>query len=683
MPSLRVVIIAVLLLNGLSGVAMAENVPEINQIRGVLLFEGFQHWLNLVYDLNEQKSSKSSNTSHSFRESYNASLQMALFDPLILETTLQASLLLNQDKSRNGSSFKSNFSTWRPFVKPIPPFDTFQYNFNGNGLSKSRIPFNLLSYSTRNTVQNTYTTPSTNDSAGNEFLITFLSSSLQSRFHFARTSTTTTNGDTTNDSLSNSYAYSAEHNYDDFSSTTLTASFSDQSGTTTAGSTITSSANSLGLSNSLTLGTIQRYSLLSSLQLNNTIVDTLPTRALFFTESFVATLGLALSADTSYTFTNTRSSYLTGADHKKTEVREITRNVGEIGIKHQLFDSLNTELRGSATFSRESDGKENSYSVNATANYTKKLPKGSSLSLGFNKGYNLVDRQVSSGTTYVTDELSKTIHQGDTIDLTVGDGVLRTVISVKSEDRLTTYTEGIDYTVNYALGSISILSGGGVSIDRAGNGSRLYLSYTIYKDPQLTYSSDMLSFTSNVTLFDNLVSLGAAWSDVSRTLIHGSDDNNLKGSRTLTFFIGSNYDSTTTHFSYRKSTTKDFTSQTFEGTGTASFSTGRSIFSLGLQDNYSIYDATLTTSGYRENLANATLSYSRDISQTLKLTLDGNVNDVRSGLKSPKDSVALRAKAQSIWNMFTINLNGQTVWIFETNGTTRNDSLHIDFSRYF
>ncbi|HIJ97179.1 MAG TPA: hypothetical protein HPP94_15870 [Desulfuromonadales bacterium] len=662
---------------------MADTASEFKQVKGVFLFEGFQHWLNVVYDLNEHKIAHDSNTSHAFSESYNASLQVALFDPLILDATLQASLLLNQEKSRNGSSFKSNFSTWQPFVKPLPPVDTFQYNFSGNGLSKSRIPFTLLSYSTRNTVQNTFTTPSTNDNAGNEFSITFLNSTLQSRFHFARTTTTTTNGDATNKSLSNSYSYSAEHNYGDFSATTLNASFSDQSGTTTGGTAMSSSANSLGLSNSLTLGTIQRYTLLSSIQLSNTIVDALPTRALYFTENFGATLGRALSADASYTFTNTRSSQLTGPTREKLDIREITRNVGDIGIKHQLFDSLGTELRGSAAFSRESDGKENSYAVNAIASYTKKLPQGSSLSLGFNKGYNLVDRQVSSSTTYVSDELSKIIHQGDTIDLTVGDGTLRSVTSVKSEDRLTTYTEGVDYTVNYALGRIFILSGGGVTIDMAGTGSRLYLSYTIFKDPQLTYSTDSVSVTSNLMLFDNLVSLGASWSDIKRTLIHGPEDNGLKGSQTMTFFVGSNYNTTTTRFSYRKATTGDFRTQTLEGSGSTSFSTGRALISIGLQNSYNMYGATLTASGYRENLANATLSYSRDILQTLKLVIDGNVNDVRSEIKPAKDSLSLRAKVQSAWNMFTINLTGQTVWIFETSSTSRNDSLHIDFSRYF
>ena len=668
MPTLLLLIIAVLLLPCTSAVAFAESIPEIQQVKGVFLYEGFQHWLNLAYNFSDSESHKNSksskNANHTFEESYNASLGLALFDPLIFDSTLQGSIVFDQNRSRNDKSYSASDNT------------SYQYNFSGSGLNKSRIPFTLISLRNINTVQNTFTPPTTTDNIGHEFGISFLHDKLQSKFQFARNSTDTTVAGTTSSSVSNSYSYSAEHEYGGFSTTTLSAAFADQSGGTSSGEKLTTSANSLSLTNSLSLGALRDYSLLSSFQMNNTSTDNLPTSSTSLSEAFVATLGRALSLNATYSLTNVRSTLLPGL------VQENTVNQGDVRIKHKLFESLYAELIGTVTLDKKSDGNDKRYSVSGNVKYIKNLPAGNRLSLGVSKGYDIVDRQVGSGTTIVIDELHSAVHQADVIQLALADGTLRSVSAIKSRNPIYTYVEGVDSTVNYILGRITILSGGGVNIDTDGAGIDLYISYTLYKDPQIKYSTDSFSVTSDLSLFDKQLTLGAAWSTVNHTLIKGPESNSLEGSRSMTLYVSGSYDIFTGRFNYRNEVSGSLATQTFEGNVAANWQTSKSLISLVANDIYSKYDATATSVAYSENTANATFSYERNV-LTGRLTLQGSVIDTRSELRPTKDSLALTAKYQITLNMVIINLSGQTAWIFNGSGTSRNDSAHIDFTRYF
>lgn len=662
MPTLLLLIIAVLLLS--SSPVLAEDFPRFNQVRGVLQYEGFNHWLNTSYDYSYNKTANSSSSNHALQESYNTSLQFALFDPRIFDANLQGIIDFDQNWSKDSTS-SSGSST------------SYQYNFSGSGLNKSRIPFTLLSFHTTDTVQNTFTPPTTTDTAGNEFGISFLNDKLKSNFHYARNSTDSKTAGISSSSTSNMYMYTAEHLYGTFSTTSFSAAFSDQSGGTSNGERLTSSNNSLGLSNSLRFGTQKNYSLLSQFQLSNSMTDKLPLRNFTYSEAFDATLGRALYLNTTYTLTNYRSTDLAG------QIQENTQNQGDISITHKLFESLNTELHGTADLNKNSDGTDDRYSVWGDTTYNKKISTGSNLMLGVRKGYDLVDRNVSSGMTTVRDERHATVHQGDVIQLALADGTLRSVSAVTSRNPIFTYIEGVDYTVNYTLGRITILSGGGVRIDMDGTGTDLYITYTLYKDPKLKYSSDTLSLTSGLSLLDSRLNIGASWSKSGQTVISGPALNSLQNSRSLSLYISGNYNPYFASFAYRNLVVGDLTSQAFEGNVMAHWQTANANFSLTARDTYNVYDATLNSVAYWDNNADMTISYSRYLMSNTMLTLQGNANDSRAELQPTKDSLSLRVNSQTVFNKITINLNGQTAWIFDQNGTTRNDSVHVDLTRYF
>ena len=665
MPSLFLLLIAVLLLPCLSGTALAEDFAELSQVRGVFIFGGFQHWLNLAYDFSDRKAGQSNSTNHILKESYNTALQMSLFDPNIFDSFLQGSVVFDQNRDRSETTSSANKTV------------SYQYNFNGNGLSKSRIPFTLLSFRTTDVIQNTYTPSTTTTNIGNEFGITFLNKRLQSRFQLARNSSDTTVSGTTSSSTYNTFSYAAEHEYGTFATTALTVAFSDQNGSTSNGENLTSTANSLSISNTLRFNAHSAYSLFSTFQLNNAVTDNLPTRYISYSENFTAVPGRALSFNAAYFLTNTRSSDRTGL------VLENTINRGDVSLKHQLFESLHTELDGRVALNTLSDGTENNYSVRGSATYTKNLPAGARLSLGFSKAHELVDRQVISGTTTIRDELHARVHQGDTIVPAIGDGTLSSVTAVMSRNPLYTYTEGIDYTVNYALGSIRILSGGGVSIDMDGTGTDLYITYTVYKDPQIKYSSDSFALTSDLMLFDRQVTVGAAWSETKRTLISGPADNGLENSRLIMMYAGGGNDTYTGRLAYQNQLSGGLTTQFFEGNAAANWQTAASLISLVARDSYNLYDGTSISAAYRENSADFMFMYSRDLRANAKFTLQGNINDLRSQVRSTKDSLSLKATYLIIMNMVTLKMSGQSAWIIENNSTSRNDSFHVDVTRYF
>jgi hypothetical protein len=670
-------IIAVAMLTFSTVPALAEDVPEVNLAKGLLLYESFQHWINVTYDFRDSKSGQNSNSSNDFRESYNASLQIALIDPRILDVNLQGSFVLDQSKNSTESSWKSNFSSWQPLKKPIPPVDMFQYNFGGSGLSRSRIPFSLLSFRTINKVQNTYTAPTSTDNVGNGFNITFLNEKLKSSFFFNRSNTDTTTDNISSNSLSNTYSYNAEHHFGSFSTTSFSVAFTDQNGSTSSGDTLSSSANSLQLHNSLLLGSRRNYTLTSSLQLTNSMTDKLPTRSLSVSEALGAALGQALFLTTTYALTNNRNSLPDGT------TQENTQNQGDINVTHKLFESLHTTLQGTVAFNKENEGTDNKYSVRGTITYNKKLAEGNLLSLGVSKGYDLADRQLGSNTSTVRDELHAGMRQGDVIKLALSDGTLRNVISIKSRDPIFTYVEGVDYTVNYTLGRITILSGGGVRIDMNGAGTDLYISYTIFKDPSLKYSTDTLSLNSSLTLFDSLLTLGASWSEAKHTLISGPASNSLQDSNSLMLSAESNYDTFTARISYAKEASGTLGSQIFEGSVAKVLQTSNAIVALTTRDSYSLFDATLTSASYWSNSADMSLSYRRDILANTTLTLQSNINDSRSDQQSARDSLSFKASCQSTMNLVTISLSGQTSWLLDTHGTSRNDSVQIDLTRRF
>lgn len=669
MPALVLFLISLLILPGALGVAQAESTYEIRAKKGLFVFEDFRQWVNLRYRFNDHDSSQGDNNStsvsHAFQESYNFGLNAAIYDPHLFDANLQAGILFDQNRNNNDTSYSSSNNV------------AYQYHFSGTGLDRSPSPFTLLSFRDIKTVESTYSLPYTSDITGHEFDIALRNVILPSKFHFDRNTLDIQGGGFDSSTVSNSYSYSVGHNYKDLSSTSLGASISEQTSRGSTGDEQGSSSYMLQFSNNLSLGTQKKYSLMTQLQLNDYKTDNLPQHNLNLSEIFQARLGEALNLEAIYTLSKSSSTDFAG------QAQESTLNLGEATLKHKLFNSLETDLRGRVSYNKLLDGNENRYSARGNIRYTKLLPAASRLIVGVAKGYELVDRRVGSTTITVIEELHPGVHQGDAIDLPLADGTLRSVVSVKSRNPVFTYVEGVDYVVNSVLGRIDILAGSGVRIDMTGTGMDLYISYVVFKDPLIKFVTNSFSATSELSLLDNNLQLGASYSDEQQAVISGPAKNSLRDSRSMMLYVSGRHDIFNYRLSYRDVVSGNQAYQAIEGSGRARWDSYNSSFSLMARDRYYMYDTNSATVGYSENTAELSASYIRNILTNMKLSVQTNVLDIRSELRGAKDSLSLQSTYLIILNKTTITMSGQTAWTLYNGGISRDDSVHIDITRNF
>ena len=668
MPALVLFLICILFLPGALGIAQAESSFELRKKRGFFVYEDFRQWVDLKYrftdhDFSEDKESRS--VSHAFQESYNFALNAAIYDPHIFDASLQAGLVFDQSHGNTGTSSDSSNE------------NGYTYNFSGLGLDRSPTPFTVRSFRETTTIESTYTLPYTTDNTGNEFDVSLRNKLLLSRFHFARNTLDTTGAGFDNSSVTHSYSYSGENSYKDFSSTTLGWSFSDSSSHGSTGGNQEARYYTLEFTNSLLLGEQKNSSLFTTFRWDDSNTGGIPQRDMTFSEIFQSSLGRALELKATYTLDDSSSSGFAGQN------QDNTLNFGEVTLKHRLFKSLETTLLGRVSLNKINGGNEDKYAGSVAVRYNKLLPADSRLAIGMFREYEVVDRQLGSASTSVIDEPHPGVHQGDAIDLRLGGGTLNSVVSVKSRNPLFTYVEGIDYTVNLALGRIDILAGGGVRIDLSGTGTDLYISYVYSKDPVVKYANDSLSVDSELSLFKDIIQFGAAFISARQTLISGPVTNSLQDTRSMTLYVSGRYDIFNYRLSYRDVTSGNQAYQSLEGMGRAAWNTSNSSVTLMARDRYNKYDANSSSVGYSENSAELSALYQRNILSYMRLNVQANVIDLRSDLRDTKDTLSLLASYSIQMNKTAIIMSGQTVWSFYNGGTTRDDSFHLDITRYF
>ena len=667
MPLLGLFLICLIFLPIGGGIAHAAVSYETRKQQGLFVFEDFNQWAALQFDYSDhyskQHNIKSTSSSGTLQESYNFNLKTAILDPHIFDTSLEAGIIYEQNRSKTDELSNSGTNL------------SYQYHFTGRGLDRGSLPFTLLSYRDLNTVESAYSLPTSTDNSGNELDVTYRNTQLKSHVHIARNTSDTSGGGIESSSVSNSYSYSAEHTYKEFMSTSLGFAFADQTGRASTGPEQSSNSNSIDLNNFLTMGLENKYTLMTSFRLRNSVYDNIPQRDIYFSEVFNAQLGKALSLSTTYGLEKSRSTDLTGL------IQENTQNSGEVSLRHDLFKSLRTDLRGRALYNKYNDGSEDMYEGTGSIQYTKQLPAANRLTIGVADTYSIVDRQLTSATVTVSNEVHPTVHQGDVIVLPLADGTLQSVVSVKSLIPVFTYVEGVDYTVDTMLGRINILSGAGVRIDQSGTGTDLYISYVVSRTPITKYTANALFVNSSLSLLNNSLQLGASYSEQSSSQTGSGDNNGFRNSHSMMLYASRNLENFDYRISYQSAVSGTLTYQGIEGNVRAIWDSSDYSLTLTARDRYNTYDATPTSVGYSENMAECSLSYLRNLLSNMNMSVQTNINDSRSDLRSTRDSISLRAKLRIVFKKLYINLSGQSIWTYENGGMTRDDSVHFDILR--
>jgi hypothetical protein len=659
MMPLRIILIIVLAVTGAVGVAHAdESGIEYRQQRGIFLLEGFDHWVDTRYQFTDHGSNTGTADSNSQTalEEYNFNLYSAILDPDIFDSYLNGTIGYNQDWYNSGGTGSSSDGL------------QYQYNFSGNGLRKSKSPFSINSSRQINTVATQYGPAYTTDTTTNDFSISLQHDTLPSSFHFVRNTLENTGGGFNGNTASNSFSYSTQHNYG-VSSTGFSGSISD--GTSSNGDF---HAANVSLTNNLNWGAdIRRYTLLTSLQLQDSEYAGVPQYTLTASENFVAPLGKALSFTTGCSISkNTTNDYL----GDKTDTYGRAANAG---LSHRLYESLVTSLTGKGFSNDILGGTETQYSGEAGLNYHKKLSELNGLTTVVDYLYLVDDRQVASSINTVQNQFYPGVQRGNTITLPLSGALLKTVLAVTSRVLGITFTEGLDYTVNYTLGTIFILPGGRIDNPASGTGMDLYISYTDFMDPSLKYASKSFTASTNITMLNGNYSVGLSYSQLKYTLLAGSAQNSLRDTRTIQAqFIGIN-----DNFNFRLAVSDnligDLHYDTVEGNGQYIWD---NVTLTGIE-RFSIYGPSESSAAYTENSTQCTLAYTREFLDFILFNALLNLADVRNSLLKTNDYASMQLSGKFRINKLTVAIQGQTGWQFSGSAVTRDDMFKIIISRYF
>ncbi|HJV64477.1 MAG TPA: hypothetical protein VJ550_01960 [Geomonas sp.] len=663
----RVLVIALLTLLVAWDRAHASD-DEIREKKALLVLNDFRQWVDLRYQFIDQHANDgtASNSSHLFEETYNGNVSGDLVGPHLFNATLGFQLGLDQNiYFSNGQRSARN--------------DNFKYNYQltGSGLDRSITPFTITSYRTTETVTSPYSPTYTSTSTGNELQVSLRNALLPSHLTYSHNTTDNTGGGYDTSTTTDTFGYSFTNNYRDLSTTAVSLTATQASGTA-EGTPSVSRAYGAALTNTLLWGTGLKYSLLSVAQVMDTKDQNIPQRSFNLTESFQDHLGKALDFQATYALADNTTNGFTSTGNVNTQS---TTQTGELQLTHRLFESVITRLKGKYSHQDLLQGYEERYGGYGDINYIKRLPGMNHLTAMVSGLHEVIDNKLGLNEVTTVDQPYPGVHRNTEINLPVGNGTLTAVI-IKSRNPMMTYEENVDYTVNYQLAQISILVDG--RIDPAPSpGMDLFITYTVKQDSNIKYASNTVNTNASITFQGGKYTLGGSYTTQWMELLDGPANNSLRDSNMKMIYFNGNPDLMTYRVSLSESVVGTLTTRTVDSSAyyTRDIPLGR--FSIAGTERFSWYSASETVPSYEENVTTISFSGVRSLLYNLRLTCTANLYDDRSSIRRPKDIATLRTNLNYTLNKMTISMDGQTSWTFEGSAVSRNDTVTVDFQRYF
>lgn len=623
---------------------------ELEEKRGLIMLQGFTQWASLSYEYSASRSSANTNSFHYFQERYNFSTDIALVDPLLLQLNLGGSLGLDQSLSYNTVNSASSHKL------------DYQYNLSGNALSGGWHPVAFNSSYLTNTVVSPFTPTYTTSTSANGMKFTFLGKPLETTFSYQKTSVDTSGSSLNSTSNTEQFSFGAVHKYKDTSSTGINASCS-----LLSGSGIDTILYLVNLNNTLIFGPSR--TLTTALQWQSQAVSGIHQESLNLAERYHAVLGKALVSETSYQYQNTDTTDFSGNRQASSSQAVST------SLQHRLYESLTTTMSGGAGINNYLGGQEDRYFGTLSLQYHKRLVPGSVLTSGASESYEQVQRNLAGSDLAVRDEQHTVGQQGDFFVLGTS-GTLKSVVGITSKNPDISYLEGRDYSVDANIRRITIVQGGTIA-----PGTVLFISYILTVDPSISYGTNTLSLTSNLSWSEGKYNLSALLSQSSVSQLSGQSQAGLNSTRIGMLRFQSMLERVNYGLEYGSYLSGSTSYQYFDGSWLYKYQLPNAIFSLVERDRYTVYGATSNIGAYGENTFSTTSSYTR-----LFTWGQGNLAvsfaDSRGGLLS-NDYFYLSGSIRSQINKLVVDLNGQTVYRIRGTQKTMDNSVNLNLVRYF
>lgn len=665
---MRILLICVCLLFSFRTVGCADDNIEIVQKKGLLLLQGYDHWLDTSYQFTDNHSTGSLNTSQTVTETYNFTTTAALMDQRVFQFTLGGSIGLQQvmnDLNSTGSSYGSG--------------QIYQYSFSGTAFEESRFPLIVQSSRTLNTVTPPYSPTYTTDTTTNAAELSLLHDVLPLKFRYERDATTLESGSSTSNSISNNYSITATHKVRDFSQTSLSLSMTNaedsSNSNVVSANNLNSNRFSASLANALLMGANGNHTLQTSLQWTEENPSGVQQQLATIGSTLLSRFGKALDTQLAYQSNFTRTTDVTG------EIQYESSNSVTASLHHHLFSNLDTRLRVLYIQDLILGGEETRYSGLAGINYHKLLPAASRFSFDVSGEHSVIDRNVVSTILTIRNEQHTVALQGESIPISNTEGNLLSVVSVTSINFgiTTLYVPGVDYTVDTGLGSILITPGGAIV-----PGTLILVTYTVNYAPSIKYATDTVTLGSSLSLLDGKYLLSGTYMNQEESLLSGRSQNSLLNTRVgqLRFkgFLPPDQNYTITYENF-DSTNSSY--RFLEGLWQYKHLFSRTSLSLQAREHYEIYDPQGSLPGHDQITSDGSVALSRPVLQFMQMTLMLDMSDLWDNKQGRTDLLFFRSNLSARFNKLTVTLNGQSSWRFIGTSLSRDDYVRLDVVRYF
>ncbi|MEA3348078.1 MAG: hypothetical protein U9Q39_03350, partial [Pseudomonadota bacterium] len=353
-------------------------------------------------------------------------------------------------------------------------------------------------------------------------------------------------------------------------------------------------------------------------------------------------------------------------------------------IEHHLYDSLTTTARASSRNLEFDSGTEDENGFILGLSYQKKLPVDSYFTMGYSYGYEETERDLDDNRFFVVNE-AMIVDLFERNLLNNLDAVAETIV-VYNEDRLITYVEGSDYTIEQVGRETEIIIPSGSLISE---GDKLSLDYEYLVDPDIDFSTTVHQASTTLTLFDRHYRIYGNYVNSKQKLLSSTDDpdrdNSLYNVETWTVGVEGEWHYVTCGLEYTDYDSTTDIRQYVEGFFNYRRYFRRNFIFFYLRDRITSHDdldnGTDNNAG-NENVLTTGIQYRRKF----PLGAIGEVNlDYlnQSGRNNDRQELDLDISYQLRVGKLVFEASLEEEWIWTDNRDERNDKIMFRIRRYF
>lgn len=384
------------------------------------------------------------------------------------------------------------------------------------------------------------------------------------------------------------------------------------------------------------------------------------------TETLSQSLGRALKSGASYSYSVQQSPLET--THSQS---------GNIWLNHQLFQNLRTQINLQGSSNQFGDGSQNQVTGAATLIYQKKLPHDSDMQLQLGDSYQWNEQQTAQS---VRTQFNETIKITDiSLRYLLANQNVTAIIEVWNKDHTIRFQDPADFGV-YLFGNLTY-----ITINPTGqihSGDALLVTYQYLLDADLTFAANTVSASGNLTLFGNLCSVFAQYSDTRQYLISGSDTYaRLGNARTASVGAEGRMAGQTFGVKYISTYNPSISQDSLNAYWWYSGAFGKNQIKVSLTDTYNTWVDNNTSVSAHNNALNASTTLTRQFSRSSQGSLAGGY--IRSDGSANQNSAYIKLNYTYILGKLQFWATAQSLLNNFYNQSLMNNSISLMVRRYF